>query len=195
MTSRWRLGPIAASVFAGFMSAAVVDTLVTVWRAAGPAAAAAPGVLELALGLYGTGGLAVALVVAWLAGGVLGAVPGGTVALLRDERQDAEIASGIMAVVVGVALMAAAVAWGHKVLVRPMQSDKLATIAVAGLVLLAAPVAAALALTLLGPISRWVTPRLPRPRRGGRTGLLLAAGALLGGCEPPARRCASSVRC
>ena len=50
-----RLGPIPASVLAGFLGAGLLDTGVTVLRA--PPLSAAPTVLLLAIALYGAAGL------------------------------------------------------------------------------------------------------------------------------------------
>ncbi|MEO8214745.1 MAG: sulfatase-like hydrolase/transferase, partial [Myxococcales bacterium] len=178
-TSRWRLNPIVASVLAGFFGAGLADALVTVLRASGggrPAGA----VLVLAVGLYGAAGLVVGLLLGWLINGVWRAVPGDAGTLIGDERRDGLAATGVLVGAVGVTLTAILVAVAHKLIVRPMQSDKLATIAVAGLVLLSAPVAAAVAIALFRPIGRWVTPWVPRPRRTGRTGALLVVAAALG---------------
>ena len=54
-----------------------------------------------------------------------------------------------------------------------MQSDKLATIAAAGLVFIAGVPATALAIALYRPVRRWLAPRLPRPAATGATGALL----------------------
>jgi choline-sulfatase len=176
--SRWRLGPIAASTLGGIVAAGVVDFLVTVVRATGPASPGA--VLALALGIYGAVGLIVAAVLGFLVAGILGAIPGGAAALVMDERRDRTAATGILTAAIGVVVIALVVAMGHKIVVRPMQSDKLATIAIAGLVLLAAPLAAAIALALFRPIGRLIAPRLPRPRRTGATGALLLAALGVG---------------
>jgi arylsulfatase A-like enzyme len=172
---RWRLGPIAASILAGFVGAGVLDALVTGLRTSG---ASAPGaLLTMGLGLYGAVGLVAALVVGTLTAGVLRALPGGFAGLANDDRADALAAAGILAATVGIVTIAAGVALGHKLIVRPMQSDKLATIAVAGLVLLVSPFGGAISVALFRPLRVLVTEHLPRPRRLGRTGLLLAIGA------------------
>jgi choline-sulfatase len=176
--SRWRFGPVVASILAGFLGAAVVDVAATLVRATPPAA---PGSLfQLAVGLYGVFGLIVAVGLGVLVAGVLRAIPGGAQGLRAmgadAERRDRMVATGILAAALGVLVMAVVVALGHKALVRPMQSDKLAMIATAGLVLLSAPLGAAIALALCGPLAAWVAPRLPRPVGMGTTGLLLAAG-------------------
>src|SRR5450432_34446 len=186
MTFRWRPGPIAASIFAGFVGAGVLDALVAAVRAAG---SGAPGsslgallgsLLILGVGLHGVTGLLAAISIGTLAGAVLRAGPEGARAWLADERRDTATATGLLAASLGILVMAALVAVGHKIVVRPMQSDKLATIAVAGLVLATAPLGGAVAIALLGPLGRWVTPRPPRTTRLGPSGALLATGAVCG---------------
>ena len=137
MFRRWRFGPIAASILAGFVGAAVVDFAVTLVRATGGAAPIS--LFALSIGLYGAVGLLCAAGLGLIVSGVLRAIPGGAAGLVGDERRDRAAATGILAGVAGTVVMAVVVAAGQKVLVRPMQSDKLATIAAAGLVLLAAP--------------------------------------------------------
>lgn len=168
-----RLGPIAASVLAGFLGAGMVDVVVTVVRgSASPLA-----LLLLAVGLYGAAGLLAASVVGLLVAGVLGAIPGGSSALVRDVEADRAAAAGISSGLAGLILAAIIVGLGQRVLVRPMQSDKLATIAAGGLVLLAGVPAAAFAIGLYRPLRRLIVPRLPRPARFGTTGTLLLAMA------------------
>ena len=173
-----RLGPIAASVLAGFLGAGVADVLATLVR--GPGAGAAPGVFVLAMGLYGAAGLLAACVIGLLAAGVLGALPGGPASLVHQPEVDGSAAAGVLSGSVAALVIAVAAAAGQKLLVRPMQSDKLATIASAGLVLMAALPAAAVAVGLFKPLREHVVPRLPRPARLGRTGLLLVVGGLAG---------------
>ncbi|HEY8926397.1 MAG TPA: sulfatase-like hydrolase/transferase, partial [Polyangia bacterium] len=173
-----RLGPIAASVLAGFLGAGVVDVMVTVARAQGPAAP--PSLLLLALGLYGTAGLLAACVVGLLAGGVLGAIPGGPSALVENAETDRAAASAILGGLGGLVVAAVIAALGQRMLVRPMQSDKLATIAAAGLVFIAGIPATALAVGLYRPMRRLVAPRLPRPATTGATGALLLALVAVG---------------
>jgi hypothetical protein len=136
--------------------------------------------LLLAVALYGAAGLVAATVIGLLAAGVLGAIPGGSGALVADPELDRSASSGLLSATVGVGFAAVIVAVGQAVLVRPMQSDKLATIAAAGLVLLAALPAGALAVALYRPMRRWIAPRLPRPARLGTTGALLLGGATFG---------------
>jgi choline-sulfatase len=177
-----RFGPVPASILAGFIGAGVADALVTTVRASGPSTPAV--VFLLSIGLYGIVGLVAAVVLGFLVAGVLGAIPGGPGALTgpapEAQRRDRQLTTGLLAAAAGVVAMAVAAALGHKIVVRPMQSDRLATIATAGLVLLLAPFAGALAIALGRPIGRWLTPRLPRPARTGTTGLLLLAAAFGG---------------
>jgi arylsulfatase A-like enzyme len=175
MNPGWRLGPLPASILAGFGGAAIVDVGVTMARATGPTTI--PSLVVLAIGLYGAVGIFLAGGLGLLVSGVLRAIPGGASGLLADERSDRALATGVLSVAAGVVIMAVLVAAGHGIVVRPMQSEKLATIATAGLVLLAAPFAAAVATASSRPLARWITPRLPRPARTGTTGLLLIVGA------------------
>jgi len=173
-----RLGPIPASVLAGFLGAGLLDAGVTVLRA--PPLSAAPTVLLLAIALYGAAGLVAATGIGLLASGVLGAIPGGAGALAADPELDRSVAAGILTVTLGVGAAAIIAGFGQSVLVRPMQSDKLATIAAAGLVLLGAVPAAAVSIALFQPIRNGLVPRLPRPAGVGTTGALLLAGLALG---------------
>jgi len=173
-----RLGPIAASVLAGFLGAGVADVVATLARASD--AGGGPGVVLLAMGLYGAAGLLAACVIGLLAAGVMAAVPGGLGSLVREPDVDRSAAAGLLSGVAATLVIAIGAAVGQKVLVRPMQSDKLATIASAGLVLIGALPAAAIAVGLFRPLRAYVVPRLPRPARLGTTGLLLAAGGIGG---------------
>jgi len=168
-----RLGPIAASVLAGFLGAGAVDVLVTVARAQGPVSP--PSLLLLAVALYGVAGLLAACVVGLLTGGVLGAIPGGASTLVKNVEADHAAASAIISGLGGLLVAAVIAALGQRVLVRPMQSDKLATIAAAGLVFIAGIPATALAIGLYRPVRRSLAPRLPRPAATGTTGALLLA--------------------
>jgi choline-sulfatase len=174
-----RLGPIAASVLAGFLGAGVVDVVVTVARASssGSGSGAPASLLLLAIGLYGAAGLLAASVLGLLVAGVLGAIPGGSSTLLRDVEADRAAAAGISSGVAGLVLAAIIAGLGQRLLIRSMQSDKLATIAAGGMVLIAGVPAAAFAIALFRPLRRLVAPRLPRPARLGTTGTLLLAMA------------------
>jgi arylsulfatase A-like enzyme len=172
-------GPVAASTFAGILGAGLLDGVVTLARAGGDASGAAPGVLVLAVGLYGVAGLLAGLVAGLLAGGVLRAIPGGAGSLRADLPRDRAVATGILATVVGVMVAAAVAAAGQKLLIGKMASARLAAIAAAGMVAIAAVPAAAVALAAL-PLVRGVARALPRPRAIGATGLLLLGLVLSG---------------
>jgi arylsulfatase A-like enzyme len=176
-------GPLAASTFAGVFGAGVVDAAVTLARGGAPGAA--PDVLALTLGLYGAAGLLAAVVVGLVGGGVLSAIPGGPGALRRDPQRDASVATGVLAVLVGIAVAAIVNAAGQRVLIGPMQSQKLQTIAAAGMVAIAALPAAALALAAL-PLLRRLARALPRPDATGTTGFLLLGLAVVGVLAVPA---------
>jgi arylsulfatase A-like enzyme len=176
-------GPLAASTFAGVFGAGVVDAAVTLARGGAPGAA--PGVLALTLGLYGAAGLLAAVVVGLVGGGVLGAIPGGAGALRRDPQRDAGVATGVLAVLVGIVIAAIVNAAGQRALIGPMQSQKLQMIAAAGMILIAALPAAALALAAL-PLLRRVARALPSPAATGTTGFLLLGLAVLGVLAVPA---------
>src|SRR5438105_6189027 len=99
---RARLGPVPASVLAGFLGAGLLDAVVTVLRA--PPPVAAPMVLLLALALYGAAGLVAATVIGLLTAGVLGAIPGGSGALVADPELDRSATAGLLSGAVGVAV-------------------------------------------------------------------------------------------
>jgi len=165
-------GPVAASAFAGLLGAGLADTLITLARADGPVPL---GPLALvAIGLYGVAGLLVGLGLGALWGAAVGALPGGWAGLRADPELDRGVTAGILSVLAGVVVVAIVAALGHTVLVGKMQSQKLAAIASAGLVLLAAPPGAAVALGAYRP-ARALAARLPRPSRLSTTGLLLLA--------------------
>jgi arylsulfatase A-like enzyme len=167
-------GPVAASTFAGILGAGLLDAAVTLARAGGDAPGAASGVLVLAVGLYGVAGLLAGLVAGLLAGAVLRAIPGGAGSLRADLPRDRAVATGILAAVIGVLVAAAVAAAGQKLLIGKMASAKLAAIAAAGMVAIAAVPAAAVALAAL-PLARALARALPRPRATGATGLVLLA--------------------
>jgi arylsulfatase A-like enzyme len=176
-------GPLAASTFAGVFGAGVVDAAVTLARGGAPGAA--PEVLALTLGLYGAAGLLAAVVVGLVGGGVLGAIPGGPGALRRDPHRDAAVTTGVLAVLVGVAVAAVVNAAGQRLFIGAMQSQKLQTIAAAGMVAIAAVPAAALALAAL-PLLRRLARALPRPDATGTTGFLLIGLGVVGALAVPA---------
>ncbi len=170
-------GPVAASAFAGLLGAGLIDVLVTVFRADGPAPFGP--LLLLAIGLYGLAGLIIGVILTAMQSAALGALPGGWPVIRYDDERDREIASRIIAALVGVLVLATATAVGQRLFVGKMASQKLAAIASAGIVLLASPVAGAVALGIYPTVARAIAERLPRPGKLGATGLLLLV--LLGG--------------
>jgi choline-sulfatase len=175
-------GPVAASAFAGLLGAGLIDVLVTVIRADGPAPLGP--LLLLAIGLYGLAGLGTGVVLTAMQSAALGALPGGWPVIRYDDERDREIASRIIAALVGVLVLATATAVGQRLFVGKMASQKLAAIASAGIVLLASPVAGAVALGIYPTVARAIAERLPRPGKMGATGLLLLvllAGGVLAG--------------
>jgi choline-sulfatase len=165
-------GAVAASTFAGVFGAGLLDAAVTLAR--GEVSGALGGVVILAVGLYGTAALVAGAAAGLLTGGVIQAIPGGPAALRADAERDRRVAAGVLAAVVAVGVAAIIAAAGERVFIGTMASQKLATIAAAGMVALAAPPAAAIALAAL-PATRRLAPALPRPRLLGATGLVLLA--------------------
>jgi choline-sulfatase len=170
-------GPLAASTFAGVFGAGVVDAAVTLARSG--VSGAGIGVVALSLGLYGVAGLVLAVTVGALVGGVIEAIPGGTRALRTDRARDLPVTTGILAGALGVGVAAIVNAAGQRLLIGQMQSQKLATIAAGGMMLVAAIPAAVVALAAL-PVLRRLAGALPRPRATGATGLLLLGLGALG---------------
>jgi arylsulfatase A-like enzyme len=170
-------GPLAASTFAGVFGAGVVDAAVTLARAGAPGASL--GVAELAIGLYGAAGLALAATIGLLVGGVIEAIPGGTGALRTNRDRDLPVTTGVLAGALAVGVAAVINAAGQRLLIGQMQSQRLATIAAAGMMLIAALPAAVVALAAL-PALRRLARRVPRPAATGSTGLLLIAIGALG---------------
>ncbi len=166
-------GPVAASVFAGLLGAGLIDVLVTVARADGPAPFGP--LLLLAIGLYGLAGLVTGVMISALVHAAIGAIPGGWPVIRYDEERDREIAARVIAGVVALLVLATAAAVGQRVLVGKMASQKLAAIASAGIVLLASPLAGAVALGIYPSVARPLSERLPRPGKMGATGFLLLA--------------------
>src|SRR5882757_268943 len=115
-------GPVAASTFAGFAGAGLLDVAVTAARAEGPVPF--PPLLLLAVGLYGVAGLVAGLVLGGLAAAVNGALPEGGFSALRDPpTRDRAAAAGIIAALVGVAMLAVAAALGQRLLIGSMASQ------------------------------------------------------------------------
>ncbi|HET6284441.1 MAG TPA: sulfatase-like hydrolase/transferase, partial [Polyangia bacterium] len=173
-------GPVAASTFAGFAGAGLVDVLITAARSETPVPL--PALLVMAIGLYGAAGLLTAMALGVLSAAVLNASPGGFRSIRDDPGRDRTVAGAILATTIGVLVLAAAAAAGQRLLVGKMASQLLATIAAAGIVALSAPLAAAVTLGLLRGARAIAGAVLPRPRALGATGLLLvvllAAGVL-----------------
>jgi arylsulfatase A-like enzyme len=174
-------GPLATSAFAGILGAGLVDAALTLARADGATPVAALALL--AIGLYGAAGLAAGAGLGLLTGAALDGLPGGW-SSLRDPARDRAVATGVLTVLVGVLVVALGAAAGQRLLIGKMSSAKLAAIAAAGMVVLSAPIAGAVALGARGQLGRLVERALPRPGRLGATGLLLllllAAGMLAG---------------
>ena len=170
-------GPVAASAFAGLLGAGLIDVLVTIIRADGPAPFGP--LLLVAIGLYGLCGLITGVILSAMLSASIGALPGGWPVIRYDDERDRETASRIIVTLVGVLVLATATAVGQRLFVGKMASQKLAAIASAGIVLLASPVAGAIALGIYPTVARAIADRLPRPGKLGATGLLLLV--LLGG--------------
>jgi arylsulfatase A-like enzyme len=170
-------GPLAASTFAGVFGAGVVDAAVTLARSGAPGGGL--GVVELAIGLYGAAGLALAATVGLLVGGVIEAIPGGTSALRTNRDRDLPVTTGVLAGALAVGVAAVVNAAGQRLLIGQMQSQRLATIAAAGMMLIAAIPAAVVALAAL-PALRRLARRVPHPAATGSTGLLLLALGAVG---------------
>src|SRR3978361_88517 len=97
-------GPVAASAFAGLLGAGLVDAFITVARADAPAPVAPLALV--AIGLYGLIGLIAGVTLGALSGASLGALPGGWAALRADPERDRRVASGVIAVLDGVLVIA-----------------------------------------------------------------------------------------
>src|SRR4051812_29972035 len=164
--------PIAASALAGFMGAGIADALL-----AGSGGATGQ-VFVLALGLYGAVALLAAFGGAVLAAALEGARPPGWGKLREDPNRDCAVAAGILACLVATLVVAVVAAAGQRLFVGKMQSQKLATIAAAGLVAIGALPGALAAIAAL-PLLRRIAGALPRPRALGATGVLLITLAVV----------------
>ena len=173
MLSRWLRLPVAASVFAGFLGAGVVDLLLVLGRGQGARPAEA---VALAIGLYGTLGLALGAAAGWATAMVLGGLPA---PLGAHPQVDRRVAAGVLSGAVGAGALAVVAAVGFVVLVSPMHSKALATIATAGVALLAVPPAVIVALAFRR-LALAVADRLPALGAAGKTGLVLVALLVLG---------------
>jgi arylsulfatase A-like enzyme len=163
--------PTAASALAGILGAGVVDMLLAA-RGGG-----AGQVVVLALGLYGAVALLAGFAAALLAASFDAARPPGWGSLPEEPNRDRAVAAGILACLVAALVVAAVAAAGQRVFVGNMQSQKLATIASGGLVVIGAVPAAIAAIALL-PLLRRMAHALPRPRALGATGVLLVTIAV-----------------
>jgi len=165
--------PTAASALAGILGAGVVDMLLAA-RGGG-----AGQLVVLALGLYGAVALLAGFAAALLAAAFDAARPPGWGSLREEPNRDRAVAAGILACLVAALVVAAVAAAGQRVFVGNMQSQKLATIASGGLVVIGAVPAAIAAIALL-PLLRRIAHALPRPRTLGATGVLLVTIAVAG---------------
>ena len=152
---------------AGICGAGLLDLALTAGHGG------ASGVLALTLGFYGTAAIVCGLG-AELVFDALGGARPPTWGALRDEPQrDRAVAAGVLAALAAVLVVAVVAALGQKMFVGKMASQKLATIAAAGLVAIGALPGAVVAIAAL-PLLRRLAHALPRPRSLGATGFLLA---------------------
>jgi len=164
--------PVGAAVLAGVCGAGLIDIALTA-----PGGGAA-GVVALAIGFYGTAAILLGFGAQLLVDAIDGARPPAWRALPDDPHRDRAVAAGILAALVGALVIAIVAAAGQKLLVGKMASQKLATIAAAGMVVIGAVPGAAAAVAAL-PFLRRLARALPRPRMLGATGVLLS-GLVLG---------------
>jgi choline-sulfatase len=163
--------PVGSSVLAGVCGAGLVDLGLTAQGGG------AGGVAALAVGFYGAAALLLGLAAQLVAGAIDGARPPAWRALREDPERDRAVAAGILAALVGALVIAIVAAAGQKLLVGKMASQKLATIAAAGMVVIGALPGGAAAIAAL-PLLRRLARALPRPRALGATGILLSGLAV-----------------
>jgi arylsulfatase A-like enzyme len=136
--------------------------------------------VALAIGLYGTLGLVLGAATGWAAAMVLGGLPS---PLAAHPQVDRRVAAGVLSGAVGAGALAVVAAAGYIILVSPMHSKTLATIATAGVAMLAVAPAVIVALAFRR-LALAVADLLPSLGAVGKTGLvlmaLLALGALAG---------------
>jgi choline-sulfatase len=173
MLSRWLRLDVAASVFAGFLGAGVVDLLLVLGRGDGARPAEA---VALAVGLYGTLGLVLGAATGWSAAMVLGGLPA---PLGAHPQVDRRVAAGVLSGAVGAGALAVVAAAGYVALVSPMHSKALATIATAGVAMLAVAPAVIVALAFRR-LALAIADHLPALGGAGKTGLVLLALLALG---------------
>ncbi len=163
--------PVGSSVLAGVCGAGLVDLGLTA------SAGGAGGVAALALGFYGAAAILLGFAAQLVVDAIDGARPPSWRALREDPERDRAVAAGILAALVGALVIAVVAAAGQKLLVGKMASQKLATIAAAGMVVIGALPGGAAAIAAL-PLLRRLARALPRPRRLGATGILLSGLAV-----------------
>src|SRR5579863_3202189 len=159
--------PVGASVLAGICGAGLVDLLLTSGHGGTTA------VLALTLGFYGAAAILCALAAELVVAAIAGARPAGWGALRDEPQHDRAVAAGVLAALAAVLVVAIVAALGQKMFVGKMASQKLATIAAAGLVAIGALPGAVVAIAAL-PLLRRLAQALPRPRALGATGALLS---------------------
>ena len=164
-------------MLAGVLGAGLIDAALTAGYGHGHGGAG--GVLALAVGLYGAIALGAAFAGELTVAALLGARPAGWGALRDAPERDRAVAAGILAGCLGLLVAAVVAAAGQRFFVGKMQSQKLAAIAAAGLVVIGALPGAVAAVAAL-PLLRRLARALPRPRALGATGFLLLALAALG---------------
>jgi hypothetical protein len=169
--------PAALSTFAGMFGVGLLDALLVAWRGQHARLLEA---LALALGLYGTCGLLCAACIGWAVATVLAAFPGGLRGLFADEELDARVAGLLLAGAAGSAVLMLGAGLGHKLFVASMNSQRLATIASAGLALLMLLPALLVLLASWRGLARLSRRALPRPARLGRAGVVALALGVCG---------------
>ena len=174
--SRFHL-PVAVSTFAGFLGTGVFDALLVLVRGH---QAQVFETLALSLGLFGSAGLFLAVVLGWATATVLAAVPGGWGAVRADEALDARACGLLLGGLAAGLVLAVGAGIGYAGFVSAMNSRTLATIASAGLALVFVLPAALVLLATWKVAGRLAQRVLPRPSRLGRTGLVLLVVAVAG---------------
>jgi arylsulfatase A-like enzyme len=169
--------PVAASTFAGFLGAGVVDALSVLVRGS---SGGLFQVLALSVGLYGTAGLITAVLLGWAAAQVLGAIPGGLHGLRDDEALDARVSGFLLAGTFGAGVLAIGTGISHSAFVSSMNSHRLAAIASAGMAIILLLPSTVLFLATWRSAARLAQRRLPRPGKLGRTGLIALSLMVLG---------------
>jgi arylsulfatase A-like enzyme len=151
--------------------AGVVDLMLTA------SGGGASGVVALTLGFYGAAAVVLGFAAQLMVDAIDEARPPAWRALPDDPQRDRAVAAGILAALVGALVIGIVAAAGQKLLVGKMASQKLATIAAFGMVVIGALPGAMAAVAAL-PILRRLAGALPRPRSLGATGTLLSGLAV-----------------